>query len=66
VCGGGFVEAGDDVAGLEHSAGVAGHAESGVVVEDVEDLDVGAVGEWDVGDVELPALVGLFGLEAYE
>jgi hypothetical protein len=27
-----------------------------VVVEDVEDLDVGVVGEAVVGDVELPAL----------
>ena len=35
-----------------------------MVIEDVEDLDVGAAGELPMGDVELPALVGLLGLEA--
>jgi hypothetical protein len=34
-----------------------------VVVKEVEDLHVGAVGEGPVGDVELPALVGLLGGE---
>jgi len=35
-----------------------------VVVEHVEDLDLGVVGEAVVGDVELPALVRLVGGEA--
>jgi len=35
-----------------------------VVVFDVEDLDVGAVGQPPVGDVGLPPLVGLLGGEA--
>ena len=38
--------------------------EAGVVIEMVEDLDVGAVGEGPVGGVELPAFVGLVGFEA--
>ena len=50
----------DDVAG---DRGVGGAAEqvAGVVVEPVEDLDVGAVGQAPVGEVGLPALVGLGG-----
>ena len=35
-----------------------------MVVDDIEDLDVGVVGEPPVGDVGLPAFVGLFGGEA--
>jgi hypothetical protein len=35
-----------------------------VVVEDVEDLHVGAVGQGPVGGVGLPAFVGEFGFEA--
>jgi hypothetical protein len=53
-----------DVGAFEHGAGDAGQAESGVVVDDVEDLDVCAVGQRPVGDVGLPALVGLLGFEA--
>jgi hypothetical protein len=34
-----------------------------VVVEDVADFDLGAVGEPPVGDVGLPAFVGLIGAE---
>jgi hypothetical protein len=52
------VQVGDDVAGFEHCAGGAAGEQSGVVVDDVEDLNVGAVREWPVGDVGLPALVG--------
>jgi hypothetical protein len=37
-----------------------------VVVDDVADLDAGAVGEGPVSDVGLPAFVGLFGGEADE
>lgn len=44
--------------------GGAGDQEPGVVVEPVEDLDVGAVGQVPVGEVGLPALVGLCGFEA--
>jgi hypothetical protein len=40
-----------------------GQGEPGVVVEEVEDLHAGAVGEVPVGGVGLPAFVGLFGLE---
>jgi hypothetical protein len=34
-----------------------------VIVEDVEDLDLAAVGEAPVGDIGLPAFVGLVGAE---
>jgi hypothetical protein len=61
--GSGFAEAVVDVAGFEHPQGVAADAEPGVVVEQVEDFHVGAVGQRPVGDVELPALVGLLGGE---
>jgi hypothetical protein len=44
---------------------VAGKGESGVVVEQVEDFHVGAVGQVPVGDIGLPELVGQFGLEAF-
>ena len=42
----------------------AGQQQPGVVVEPVEDLDVGAVGEAPVGEVGLPELVRLVRLEA--
>jgi hypothetical protein len=47
----------DDGAG---DRGVGGDRQgvAGVVVEEGEDLGVGAVGEWVVGEVGLPALVG--------
>lgn len=35
-----------------------------MVIDDVEDLDVAAIGEGPVRDVGLPPLVGLFGFEA--
>ena len=35
-----------------------------MVVDDVQDLHVGAVSETPVSDVELPAFVGLVGFEA--
>jgi hypothetical protein len=49
---------GDDVSG---DRGVGGAAEqvAGVVVEPVEHFDVGAVGQAPVGEVGLPAFVGL-------
>ena len=60
----GFAEATIDVGALEHDQSGAGWAVAAVVVEDVQDLDVGAVGELPVGGVGGPHLVGLFGLEA--
>ena len=53
----------DDGAG---DAAVGGDRErvAGVVVEPAQDLDVGAVGEPPVGEVGLPAFVGLVGGEA--
>ena len=43
--------------------GGAGQQVAGVVVEPVQDLDVGAIGEAPVGEVRLPGLVGLGGFE---
>jgi hypothetical protein len=34
-----------------------------VIIEPVEDLDVAAVGQGPVGDIGLPAFIGLLGLE---
>jgi hypothetical protein len=48
----------------EDPGGGAAQAEPGVVVDPVEDLGVGAVDQRPLGDVGLPALVGLFGGEA--
>jgi hypothetical protein len=59
----GGVEARQDVGGLEHASGIRAHQEPGVVVEGVQDLDLGAVAEPPVGDVGLPALVGHLGAE---
>ena len=53
----GVAEGGVDVAGSEDPPRGAGNTEPGVVVDQVEDLDLGVVGEAVVGDVELPALV---------
>jgi hypothetical protein len=53
------LEAGVDVAGFEDTPDSAGHAQPGVVVDEVEDLDVAAVGQGPVGDVGLPAFVRL-------
>ena len=38
--------------------------EAGVVVDPAQDFNVDAVGEVPVGEVGLPGLAGLFGLEA--
>ena len=62
VCGG--EEGVDDVVAGDRGVGGAAEQVAGVVVEPVEDLDVGAVGEAPVGEVGLPALVGLGGVEA--
>ena len=64
VGGGGVGEAGDDVGAGDAAVGGAGQQVSGVIVEPVEDFDVGAVGQGPVGEVGLPGLVGLAGGEA--
>jgi hypothetical protein len=59
-----------EVEGLEHVRGFdgvqcnGGEAEARVVVDQVENLDVGGVGQLPVGRVGLPHLVGQLGLEA--
>jgi len=55
----------DDVVAAHGGVGAAGQDEPGVVVEDVEDLRVGVIGEVPVGDVGLPEFVGLVGGEAF-
>jgi hypothetical protein len=45
--------------------GQAGDGYPGVVVEQVEDFDLVAVGEVPVGDVGLPQLIGHGGFEAF-
>jgi len=59
-------EAVDHVSSFEDTAGVGADDEPGVIVDLIEDLDVGAIGESPVGGVELPTLVGLLRLEANE
>jgi hypothetical protein len=53
----------DDFAG-DRGPGAAAQQVTGVVVEPVDDLRVGAAAQGPVGEVGLPALVGLGGLEA--
>jgi hypothetical protein len=48
----------DHIGGLGGDKGPGGDEEAGVVIDDVEDLDLGAIGEGPVGGVGLPALVG--------
>src|SRR5262245_48401969 len=61
---GGVTETVDNVSGFEHGTGGGTNYQAGVVVDDVEDLDIGAVRQGPVGSVELPALVGLVRFEA--
>lgn len=61
---GGGQERGDHVVPGDGLVGGAGQQVAGVVVEPVEDLDVGAVRQAPVGEVGLPGLVGLGGFEA--
>ena len=56
-------ERGEDGGSGDGAVGGDGQGVAGVVVEPGEDLGVGAVGESVVGEVGLPGLVGLFGLE---
>lgn len=53
----------DDVCG-DAAVGGDGEGVAGAVVEPAEYFDVGVVGEVPVGEVGLPALVGLFGGKA--
>ncbi len=62
----GSMEAPHDVGRLEHRPGLRSHQEPGVVVDQVQDLDLGATGEPPVGDVGLPAFIRLIGLEPDE
>lgn len=52
----------DDIGAGHGQVGGRGDQQPGVVVEGVEDVDVGAVGELPVGGIGLPAFVGLVGL----
>lgn len=63
VAGEGGGEVGDDGAGGEDLPGGGADQQPGVVVDDIEDLGVGVAGQWPVGDVGLPAFVGLIGFE---
>lgn len=53
-----LTENGDDVCGCDGCEGLGADDHSGVVVDDVKDFDVGAVGESPVCGVCLPAFVG--------
>lgn len=61
-----FVKARHDVGGLEHPQGISAHQEPGVIIDHVQDLDIGAAGQAPVGDVGLPALVRHLRLEPDE
>jgi hypothetical protein len=64
VAAGGPAEGPVDLGAGERGPGGADQGEPAVVVQGVEDLDSGAVGELPVGGVHGPHLVGLGGLEA--
>jgi hypothetical protein len=57
-------EGGDYGLASDPSTGEAGEQVAGVVVELADDLYTGAVGELPMGEVRLPALVGLVGFES--
>ncbi len=63
MVGQGVGEGGDDVGGECSAAGVGGDVVPGVIIEDVQDLQVGGVGELPVRGFGLPAFVGLLGGE---
>src|SRR5947209_2938357 len=56
----------EGVCGFDGGESDRGDKETGVVVDEVEDLDPGTVGQVPVGRVRLPTLVGQAGLEADE
>src|SRR5712692_2433484 len=60
------IEGLDGVRGLEGWDSDRGQAETGVVVDQVKDLDLAGVGEAPLGGVGLPELVGQLSLEAGE
>ena len=60
------MEARHDVGGLGDRPGIGGHQQPGVIVDHVQDLDLGAVGQAPVGDVGLPSLVRQIGFEPDE
>jgi hypothetical protein len=63
---GGGQEAEQHIGGLESGQYLGGDQQPGVVVDQVEDLDLAAIGEGPEGEVALPGLVGQVGLEACE
>ena len=60
----GFAELGQHDGASDPAVGAHGQGVAGVVVEEVQDFDVGVIGESPVGEVGLPAFVGLFGGKA--
>jgi hypothetical protein len=52
-----LVERLDDVGGLGGDERAGGDQQAGVVVDDVEDLHLGAIRERPVGHIGLPALI---------
>ena len=64
MAGNGVAELGQDDRTGDAAVGGQGQGVAGVVVDPAEDFGVGVVGEPPVGEVGLPAFVGLFGGEA--
>jgi hypothetical protein len=54
-------EAGDHIRAGGMAAGIAAHTKPRVVIDNVQDRDLVAVGQLPMGDVGLPAFVGLLG-----
>jgi hypothetical protein len=61
---GGGQEGSDHGLAGDPSVGQGGEQVAGVVIQPVDDLHASAVGQLPVGEVGLPALVGLVGLES--
>jgi len=66
VCLSGFIEDLDYIGGLDGRESDRGHDQARVVVDQVQDLDLAAVGEQPVSGVGLPHLIGEVRLEALE
>jgi len=64
MAGNGVAEFGQDDGGGDAVVSGQGQGVAGVVVDEVQDFGVGAISEPPVGEVGLPAFVGLFGGEA--
>lgn len=56
-------EVGDHVMTADPVVGGAAQQVAGMVIQPAQDLGVGAIGQGPVGEIGLPALVGLVGLE---